>query len=57
LFREIKYRVWGKILSKKNCVAVDEGIDSDFPNVIIEIVDTVDRSVSTSADGVKIMGV
>lgn len=57
MFREIKYRVWGKILSKKNCVAVDEGIDSDFPNVIIEIVDTVDRSVSTSADGVKIMGV
>ena len=50
--------VWeGVNFIQKNCVAVDEGIDSDFPNVIIEIVDTVDRSVSTSADGVKIMGV
>jgi hypothetical protein len=42
-------------IQKKYCVAVEEGIDSDFPNVVIEIVDTVDKSVSVTKD--KIMGV
>jgi len=47
-----------KFNQKKNyCVAVADGVDSDFPNVVIEIVDTVDRRVSVTTDGNKIMGV
>jgi hypothetical protein len=42
---------------KKITVAVADGVDSDFPNVVIEIVDTVDRRVSVTEDGDKIMGV
>ena len=41
-----------KFYPKKNyCVAVADGVDSDFPNVVIEIVDTVDRRVSVTEDG------
>ena len=44
-----------KIYLKNYCVAVDEGVDSDFPNVVKGIADTVDKSVFVTAD--KIMGV
>ena len=44
-------------IQKNHCVAVDEGVDSDFPNVVMGIADTVDRSMSVTEDGDKIMGV
>ena len=49
--RERSSRGGIKFYQKKNCVAVPDGIDSDFPNVVIEIVDTVDRTVSVTEDG------
>ena len=40
-----------KFNQKKNCVAVADAVDSEFPNVVIEIVDTVDRRLSVTEDG------
>jgi len=47
-----------KIYPKKNyCVAVSDGVDSDFPNVVIGIVDTVDKSVFVIKNDDEIKGV